>query len=81
MRTDWERSVTNRAEVIIAASLAKRPTGIAVMASHWRGGVLRWALGSTTEGVPDQAPCPILIVRAGVTTNAGHEEIHIPGAR
>ncbi len=66
VRTRWLRSVTNRAEDVIAAFLAERPTGIAIMASHGRGGVLRWALGSTTEGVLDQAPCPILIVRAGV---------------
>ncbi len=75
--TRWERSVTNRAEEMIAASLAKRPTEIAVMASHGRGGVLRWALGSTAEAVLDQAPCPILIVRAGATTNAGHETIPV----
>jgi len=68
VRTDWERSVTSRAEESIAAYLAKRPTGIAVMASHGRGGVLRWALGSTAEEVLDQSPCPILIVRAGATT-------------
>ena len=45
------------------------------MASHGRGGVLRWALGSTAEAVLDQAPCPILIVRAGATTGAGREAI------
>ena len=48
-----------------AAVLAKQPSGIAVMASHGRGGVLRWALGSTAEEVLDQSPCPILVVRAG----------------
>ncbi|MDQ2784809.1 MAG: universal stress protein, partial [Chloroflexota bacterium] len=73
VQTEWAHSVTNRAEEMITASLAKRPTGIAVMASHGRGGVLRWALGSTAEAVLDQSPCPILIVRAGATTSAGHE--------
>ncbi len=68
VKTHWQRSMTNRAEESIAADLAKRPSGIAVMASHGRGGVLRWALGSTAEGVLDHAPCPILIVRAGATT-------------
>jgi nucleotide-binding universal stress UspA family protein len=77
VRTEWERSVTNRADEMIAVSLAKRPSGIAVMASHGRGGVLRWVLGSTAEGVLDRAPCPILIVRAGATNNAGHEEMPI----
>ena len=71
VRTRWQRSVTNRAEEMIATYLAERPSGIAVTASHGRGGVLRWALGSTAEGVLDQSPCPILIVRAG-TTAAGN---------
>jgi nucleotide-binding universal stress UspA family protein len=65
VRTRWERSATSRAAEAIAAVLAKQPAGIAVMASHGRGGVLRWALGSTTEEVLDQSPCPILVVRAG----------------
>jgi len=67
VRTHAERSMTARAEEIITAYLSARPTGIAVMASHGRGGVLRWVLGSTAEGVLDQSPCPILIVRAGTT--------------
>ena len=41
------------------------PREAALLASHGRGGVLRWALGSTAEYVLDQAPCPIVIVRAG----------------
>jgi nucleotide-binding universal stress UspA family protein len=75
--TRWERSVTDRADETIASVLAERPAGIAVMASHGRGGVLRWALGSTAEDVLDHAPCPILIVRAGTTTNAGHEDVPV----
>ncbi len=82
VETRWERSVTSRAEEMIAAYLAKRPTGIAVMASHGRGGVVRWALGSTVEEVLDQSPCPILIVRAGTTaaetTAAGTEDTRVP---
>ncbi len=75
VQTRWEHSVTSRAAEMIAAALAKQPAGIAVMASHGRGGVLRWALGSTAEEVLDQSPCPILIVRAG-TTAAGSEDTH-----
>jgi len=67
VRTAWERSVAERAEGVIVATLAKQPSGIAVMMSHGRGGVLRWALGSTAEDVLDDAPCPILIIRAGTT--------------
>ncbi len=74
VRTAWERSVTNRAVEVIAATLAKQPSGIAVMASHGRGGVMRWTLGSTAEDVLDDAPCPILIIRAG-TTLAGRENV------
>ncbi len=73
VQTDWERSVTGRGDELIAAYLAQCPNGLAVMASHGRGGVLRWALGSTTEAVLDQAPCPILIVQAGTATTTGHE--------
>jgi nucleotide-binding universal stress UspA family protein len=74
VRTCWERSGTSHATETITAVLAKQPSGIAVMASHGRGGVLRWALGSTTEAVLDQSPCPILVVRAGTLddTDAMH---------
>lgn len=64
VRTHAERSVTARAEETISVYLSAHPRGLAVMASHGRGGVLRWVLGSTAEGVLDHAPCPILIVRA-----------------
>lgn len=63
VRIRAERGAAIRAEEIITAYLTAHPTGLAVMASHGRGGVLRWVLGSTAEGVLDQAPCPILVVR------------------
>lgn len=69
VRTYWERGVTSRAADTLTAVLAQEPAGIAVMASHGRGGVLRWALGSTAEEVLDQSPCPILIIRAGATAS------------
>jgi len=77
VRTDWERSMTSGAEELMAAYLAKRATGITVMASHGRGGVVRWVLGSTAEAVLDRAPCPILIVRAGVSTRAKDEDVPV----
>jgi nucleotide-binding universal stress UspA family protein len=64
VRTCRQRSTTTHAGERIATYLAERPTGLAVIASHGRGGVLRWALGSTAEYVLDRAPCPIVIVRA-----------------
>ena len=70
VETVWRRSVTAAADESIAAYLPA--TGIAVMASHGRGGVMRWVLGSTAEGVLDHAPCPILIVRADATTSGEH---------
>jgi len=64
VRTCWRRSPTAYAGACITTYLAERPTGLAVTASHGRGGILRWALGSTAEYVLDQAPCPLIIVRA-----------------
>ena len=75
MRTAWERGATGGAAGPIADYLARWPAGLAVMASHGRGGVLRWALGSTAEAVLDQAPCPLLVVRASATTGAGREAV------
>ncbi len=63
VRTAWRRSVTNRAEEPIVRYLTEVPTGIVVMASHGRGGVVRWALGSTAERILTDAPSPVLIVR------------------
>ncbi|MFM9106205.1 MAG: universal stress protein, partial [Chloroflexota bacterium] len=36
-----------------------------VMSSHGRTGPARWLLGSVAEEVVRQAPCPVLLVRAG----------------
>jgi nucleotide-binding universal stress UspA family protein len=66
------RGAANRREEDISGYLAERPGGIVVMASHGRGGVLRWVLGSTTEGMIGQSPQPVLIIRAG-TAMAGAE--------
>ncbi len=68
VRTHAERGATSQTAELIAAALTQGPAGLAVMASHGRGGVLRWALGSTVEGVLDLAPCPILVMRAGALT-------------
>ncbi|HEY8597037.1 MAG TPA: universal stress protein [Thermomicrobiales bacterium] len=72
VETAWVRGVTNVAAGPIAEHLARRPSGLAVMTSHGRTGLRRWALGSTAESVLDQAPCPILIVPADATIGAGH---------
>ena len=64
VRTEWVHSLVGTPEEIINDYLAKQPPGIVVMASHGRGGVSRWVLGSTAEGVVTGAPCPVLIVRS-----------------
>ena len=46
---------------VIAVS---RPGDVIVMASHGRGGVPRWFLGSVAEAVVRHATVPVLLVRA-----------------
>lgn len=36
-----------------------------VMATHGRGGVSRWAIGSVTDKVLQAAPCPVIVLRGG----------------
>jgi nucleotide-binding universal stress UspA family protein len=67
IRTLWRHSMTNRADPVILSYLSDRPTGLVVMASHGRGGIKRWVLGSTTEAVAAQPPCAVLVVRADTT--------------
>lgn len=43
---------------------AARPGDVIVMASHGRGGLSRWLLGSVAEEVVRRAPVPVLLVRA-----------------
>ena len=76
IRTAWLRSSTNRADDVIRTYLTDKPTGIAVMSSHGRGGIVRWALGSTTEAIVAHPPCAMLIVRANTTAVA---PTHPPG--
>ena len=43
---------------------ATEPGDVIVMATHGRGGVTRWFLGSVAEEVARHAPVPVLLVRA-----------------
>ncbi len=63
VRTLVQRSVTDRAEWVILEYLSARPEAIAVMSSRGQSGVRRWILGSTTEAVVTQPPCPVLVIR------------------
>ncbi len=40
-----------------------RPGDVMVMASHGRGGLVRWFLGSVAEEVVRRSPVPVLLVR------------------
>ncbi len=60
-------SVTPRVvEGRVAAELLSRarswPADLIVMGTHGRGGFERWVLGSVTEKILRQAPCPVLTV-------------------
>jgi len=56
---------TSTVEERIGHFVEAQPGSLLVMASHGRGGVLRWALGSIAEGVLSRATFPVLVVRAG----------------
>ncbi len=68
VRSVWRHGVANHPESVISEYLADRPPGIVVLASHGRGGIRRWALGSTAEGMLVHSPQPVLVVRAGTMT-------------
>ena len=48
-----------------------RPGDVIVMATHGRGGMVRWFLGSVAEEVVRRSPVPVLLVRALPQTAAG----------
>lgn len=49
----------------IVRTAAEWPADLVVLGSHGRHGVSRALLGSVAEAVTRQAPCPVLVVRAG----------------
>ena len=51
---------------------ATKPGDVLVLASHGRGGVARWLLGSVAEEVTRHARVPVLLVRG----NAHQEQLH-----
>ena len=60
-----DESRENEGDLVIAAEKVT-PETINFMATHGRGGIKRWILGSVAEKVLHQAPCPVLLVRGGV---------------
>ncbi|HEY3998257.1 MAG TPA: universal stress protein [Candidatus Xenobia bacterium] len=55
---------------------------LVVMATHGRHGLQRWTMGSVTEALMQQAPCPVLVVNARsgspVPSHAGLKRILLP---
>jgi len=49
-----------------------------VMATHGRSGVLRWTMGSVAERVMQEAPLPVLLVRAKTETHGQLNRIMAP---
>jgi nucleotide-binding universal stress UspA family protein len=66
-RQGWSvetRAVDARAGAAIVAAALDLKADMVVMATHARTGLARWALGSVTERVVREGPCPTLVVRA-----------------
>ena len=62
-----------------ASEIVGAATGgdVIVMATHGRGGVTRWFLGSVAEAVVRRSPVPVLLVRGGLPADppaAGPQE-------
>lgn len=49
---------------LIVETAAKAGTDLIVMSTHGYSGLTRWLLGSVTERVLQEAPCPVLVVRS-----------------
>lgn len=58
------------AQAIIGAAHAE-PTALVVVGTHGRSGLRRWLLGSVADMVLRHAPCSVLAVPLGETTNRG----------
>ncbi len=50
----------------IIDTAVSQQTDLIIMSTHGRSGISRWLLGSVTEKVLHQAPCPLLILRDDV---------------
>jgi nucleotide-binding universal stress UspA family protein len=57
-----------------------RPDDLVVMATHGRGGLQRWLLGSVAESVVRHSPAPVLLVRADGMTVPETDAVTTVGA-
>lgn len=69
----------DEAGAIIDTAVAEA-TDLIVMTSHGRSGARRWLLGSVTERVLHNAPCPVLVVRGARPWPIGHIIIPLDGS-
>lgn len=67
------RAVVGLTEDVVAEAAGRSDAPLVVMSSHGQSGVARVLLGSTTERLLRQAPCPVLVVR-GESENAAAAE-------
>ena len=59
-----------------------QPDDLIVMATHGRGGVSRWFMGSVAEEVARRSPVPVMLVRSiPVEVVESHEAVGVHGAR
>ena len=55
--------VEGEAAGVIVDTAIEENIDLIIMSSHGRSGVSRWVMGSVTERVLRQAPCPVLVIR------------------
>jgi nucleotide-binding universal stress UspA family protein len=63
---------------MIAAVARERDMDLIAMATHGRGGLARFALGSVATGVLQQATVPTLLVRSSASASQTRDEVHAP---
>jgi nucleotide-binding universal stress UspA family protein len=72
LRVTWE---IRRGPVRKEITATVRPGDLVVMASHGRGGIPRWFLGSVAEEVVRHATGPVLLIRVAATAVPEAERI------
>ena len=70
IEVDYEVRHGRTAKTLVAAA---QPGDLFVMASHGRGGISRWLLGSVAEDLVRHAPVPVLLVKATAVVPATPE--------
>jgi nucleotide-binding universal stress UspA family protein len=61
--------VTQPAAEAIIERAKREDIDLIVMATHGRGGLARWTIGSVADKVLRYGPCPVLLIREGMETD------------